>query len=156
MPKDEYAPDSRHMKTGRVLLADRHLNMLEGVHSLLEKVFDAVFMVADDRSLIDGVAHFQPDLVVVDLSLPVAAGANIACQLRDRYPALRVIVLSVYDDPAVAVQLLQAGVAGIVLKRTAATDLLPAVKEVLRGGTYVRPVLESRQQFEKEHGHGAK
>jgi len=128
------------MKKGRVLLADRHLNMLEGVHSLLETLFESVIMVADERSLIEAIATLQPDLVVVDLSLPVAEGANIARQIQGRYPALRVIVLSVYDEPAVARQLLDAGVAGVVLKRTAATDLLPAVSEVLRGGTYICPV----------------
>jgi DNA-binding NarL/FixJ family response regulator len=130
------------MKMGRVLLADSHLNMLEGVHSLLETLFETVFMVADERSLIEAVATLTPDLVVVDLSLPVGEGANIARQLQVRYPALRIIVLSVYDEPAVARQLLQAGVAGVVLKRTAASDLLPAVKEVLRGGTYVCPGLQ--------------
>src|SRR5439155_1050854 len=90
------------MKTGRVLLADSHLNMLEGVHSLLETLFETVVMVADERSLIGAVATLMPDLVVVDLSLPVAEGANIARQLQARYPALRIIVLSVYDEPAVA------------------------------------------------------
>ncbi|HKA55842.1 MAG TPA: response regulator transcription factor [Candidatus Binatia bacterium] len=129
------------MKAGRVLLADSHLNMLEGVHSLLETVFETVVMVADERSLIEAVPTFAPNLVVVDLSLPVAEGANIARQLQTRYPTLRILVMSVYDEPAVARQLLEAGVAGVVLKRTAARDLLPAVREVLRGGTYVCPVL---------------
>ncbi len=133
------------MKAGRVLLADSHLNMLGGVHSLLETVFETVVMVADERSLIVAVATFAPDLVVVDLSLPVAAGANIARQLLGRYPALRIIVLSVYDEPALAGQLLEAGVAGVVLKRTAATDLLPVVREVLRGETRVCPALKGQR-----------
>src|SRR5690348_15690246 len=131
----------RTMKTGRVLLADCHLNVLESVHSLLETLFETVFMVADERSLIEAVATFEPDLVVVDLSLPVAEGANIARQLHGRYPALRVIVLSVYDEPALTSQLLESGVAGVVLKRSAATDLLPAIQEVLRGGKYASPAL---------------
>ena len=125
------------MKTGRVLLADAHLNMLEGVHSLLEALFETVVMVADESSLIAGVATFEPDLVIVDLSLPVAEGANIAMQLRKRYPLLRVVVLSIHDEPALASQLLEAGINAIVLKRTAATDLLPAIREVLQGRVYV-------------------
>lgn len=140
------------MKKGRVLLADSHLNMLEGVHSLLDSVFETVVMVADERSLIEAVATFRPDLVVVDLSLPVLEGANIARQLCGRYPTLRVVVLSVYDEPAVARQLLEAGVAGVVLKRTAATDLLPAVKEVLRGGTYICPVLRGTAPGSEQPG----
>src|SRR5262249_20536283 len=124
------------MKTGRVLVADAHLNMLEGVHGLLETLFETVVMVADERSLIAAVATFEPDLVVVDLSLPVTEGANIARQLRQRFPLVKVVVLSVHDDPGLASQLLESGIAGVVLKRSAATDLIPAVRQVLVGGAY--------------------
>jgi len=111
------------------------------VHGLLETLFESVFMVADERSLTEAVATFEPDLVVVDLSLPVAEGANVARQLHVRYPALRVIVMSVYHDPALTRQLLDYGAAGVVLKRNAATDLVPAIQEVLRGGSYASPAL---------------
>jgi DNA-binding NarL/FixJ family response regulator len=129
------------MKHGRVLLADNHLGMLGGVHSLLDSLFQAVLMVADERSLVDAVTSFKPDLVVVDLSLPGDGEANVARRLLERHAGLRLIVLSVHDEPTVVSQLLSAGVAGFVLKRTAATDLVPAVEEVLRGGTYVSPAL---------------
>lgn len=130
------------MKHGRVLLADSHLGMLEGVHSLLDALFETVLMVADERSLMEVVTTFKPDLVVVDLSLPREGEANIARLLMGRHPYLRLIVLSVHDEPTVAGQMLSAGVAGFVLKRAAATDLIPAVKEVLRGGTFVCPALQ--------------
>jgi DNA-binding NarL/FixJ family response regulator len=94
-------------------------------------------MVANERSLVEAVDRIAPDLAVVDLSIPVAEGTNVARQLKRRYPSLPLIVLSVHDEPAVASQLLAAGVAGFVLKRTAATDLVPAIEEVLRGGKYV-------------------
>jgi DNA-binding NarL/FixJ family response regulator len=132
------------MKYGRVILADSHLNMLRGVHSLLGTSFETVLLVADERSLVDAVATFKPDLVVVDLSLPVAGEANIAQRLLLQHPELRLIVLSVHDEPTVAGRLLSAGVAGFVLKRAAATDLLPAIDEVLRGGAYGRPILEGQ------------
>jgi DNA-binding NarL/FixJ family response regulator len=132
------------MKAGRVLLADCHLNMLEGIHTLLETLFETVVMVADERSLIEAIVTFEPDLVVVDLSLPVEGG-NIVRQLLDRYPALRVIVLSVYDEPVLASQILESGAAGFVLKRSAATDLLPAIQEVLRGGRYASPALHRQR-----------
>jgi DNA-binding NarL/FixJ family response regulator len=125
------------MKTGRVLLADAHLNMLEGVHSLLDSLFETVVMVADEVSLMSAVATLAPDLVIVDLSLPVADGENIALQLRKRYPLLRVLVLSIHDEPVLARQLLASGIAGVVLKRSAVTDLVPAIREVLKGGVYV-------------------
>jgi DNA-binding NarL/FixJ family response regulator len=128
------------MKPGRVVLADSHLNMLEGVHSLLEDLFDTVLMVADERSLMEAVATFKPELVVVDLSLPGVEEANIARRLKSRFPDLRIIVLSVHDEPAVVRQFMGAA-AAFVLKRSAATDLLPAIREVLRGGAYVSPAL---------------
>jgi DNA-binding NarL/FixJ family response regulator len=129
------------MKHGRVLLADNHLGMLGGVHSLLDALFETVVMVADERSLLEAVTTFKPDLVVVDLSLPGAGEANIARRLMGRDPDLRLIVLSVYDEPTVVTQVLSAGVAGFVLKRSTATDLIPAVQEVLQGGTYLCPAL---------------
>jgi DNA-binding NarL/FixJ family response regulator len=132
------------MKYGRVLLADSHLNMLGGVHSLLDALFETVLMVADERSLEDAVATFKPDLVVVDLSLPRTGEANIARRLLGRHPALRLIVLSVHDEPTVVSQVRNAGVAGFVLKRAAATDLIPAITEVLRGSIYVSPALEEQ------------
>jgi DNA-binding NarL/FixJ family response regulator len=132
------------MTYGRVLLADSHLGMLGGVHSLLEAMFATVLMVADERSLEDAVTTFKPDLVVVDLSLPRKGEANIARRLIGRHPGLRLIVLSVHDEPTVVGPMLEAGVAGFVLKRAAATDLIPAVQEVLGGGTYVCPALREQ------------
>ena len=119
-----------------------HLGVLGGVHGLLAALFETVLMVADERSLIDALSTFRPDLVVVDLSLPREAGADVARRLMGQHPELRLIVLSVHDEPMVVSHLLKAGVAGFVLKRAAGTDLIPAVKEVLRGGTYVSPALQ--------------
>jgi DNA-binding NarL/FixJ family response regulator len=134
----------RAMKYGRVLLADRHLGVLKGVHSLLDALFETVLMVADERSLVDAVATFKPDLAVVDLSLSPEGEANIARRMMERYPDLRLIVLSIHDEPAIVSQLLKTGLAGFVLKRSAGTDLIPAIQEVLRGGTYVCPVLREQ------------
>ena len=90
----------------------------------------------------------EPDLVVVDLSLPVSGSANIVRTLCSRYPRLRVIVLSVHDEHAAVSQALGAGAAGFVLKRTAAVDLTEAVDAILRGETYVSPVLGWRPERE--------
>jgi len=140
------------VKQGRVLLADGHLGMLGGVHSLVAALFETVLMVADERSLMEAVTTFKPDLVVVDLSLPGEGEANIAKRLMGHVPDLRLIVLSVHDEPTVVGQMLTAGVAGFVLKRAAATELIPAVKEVLRGQVYVSAAVqqglqESSDQF---------
>ncbi|MHC5541688.1 response regulator [Singulisphaera rosea] len=131
----------RPRRQGRVLLADSHLPMLQGVRSLLESLFSAVVMVADERSLIEAIERLDPDLVVVDLSMPAGEGADIARKLMGRFAGLRLIALSVHDDPTVAALLQSAGVAGFVLKRTAASDLIPAVEAILGGGSFVSPTV---------------
>jgi DNA-binding NarL/FixJ family response regulator len=129
------------VKYGRVLLADCHLSVLQGVHSLLDALFETVLMVSNERSLLEAVATVKPELVIVDLSLPNGGEANVVSRLLARHPDVRLIVLSVHDGPTVATLIRNAGAAGFVLKRTIATDLLPAIQEVLRGGTYVSPAL---------------
>jgi DNA-binding NarL/FixJ family response regulator len=136
------------VKYRRVLLADSHLNLLTGVHSLLETVFDSVLMASDERSLMEAIAGIHPDLVVADLSLPgpsKSAGMNLATRLKSDYPDLPLIVLSVHDDPLVAAAIRSAGAAGFVLKRSAALDLLPAVRQVMAGGVYVSPSVQSTE-----------
>jgi len=125
------------MKNGRVLLADSHLGVLGGAHGLLNSLFETVLMVADERSLMETIVAFKPDLVVVDLSLPGGREVNISRHLMERHPDLRLIVLSIPDEPTVVTQIRLTGAAGFVLKRTVTTDLVPAVQEVLRGGEYV-------------------
>ena len=129
-------------KAGRVLLADRHQNMLEGIRSLLETVFDVVVMVADENSLLDSLEKVNPDLVVVDLSLPITEEVNDARRIIKRSPDIKVIILSVHDEQTAVDDCLSGGAAGFVLKRTAANDLIPAVWEVLKGRTYVSPSVE--------------
>jgi DNA-binding NarL/FixJ family response regulator len=131
-----------------VLLADAHANMREAVRGLLEGRFATTVMVADEASLLDAVGRVQPDLAVVDLSLPVSGGVNVLSTLFSRYPGSRVIVLSVHDELTAVSQALGAGAAGFVLKRTAAVDLTGAVDAVLRGETYVSPVLGWRPGLE--------
>ena len=130
------------MKYGSVILADRHQNMLEGIRGLLYAMFETVVMVADIASLFDTTEKINPDLAVVDLSLPVSGEINIARQLKDKYPDLKIIILSVHDEKTVVSEVMGSGVSGFVLKRTAVTDLIPAVDEVLGGKAFVSPSLE--------------
>jgi DNA-binding NarL/FixJ family response regulator len=129
----------------RILIADAHSTMLASLRVLLKDTFDVVFMVADDRSLIDAVARTDPDLVIVDLSIPVSSGENVARLLHRVSPELRVIILSIHDEQTVVDECLAAGAKGFVLKRRAAIDLIPAVEDVLRGDIYVSPTVVSRQ-----------
>jgi DNA-binding NarL/FixJ family response regulator len=129
------------MSHRRLLLADAHPNMLEALRGLLVARFTTIVMVAEESSLLEAAGRMEPDLVVVDLSLPAAGEVNVVRALCSRYPGLRAIVLSVHDEPTAVAQTLAAGAAGFVLKRTAAVDLLAAVDAVLRGDTYVSAAL---------------
>lgn len=115
-----------------VLLADRHHGLTEGVRGLLETAFGSVVMVADETSLLEGAARLQPDVAVVDLSLAQDRSLGWLQALRSRCPRLKVIVLSVHDEPNVRRAVLEAGADAFVLKRAIVTDLLPAV-DLVRG-----------------------
>jgi DNA-binding NarL/FixJ family response regulator len=145
------------MRRSCLLLADHHPNMLDAVRRLLEGRFDTTVMVADDTSLLETVGRIEPDLVVVDLSLPVCGCVNILHTLLGRYPTLNVIVLSVHDEKTAISRALDAGAMGFVLKRTAAADLREAVEAVLRGNTYVSAVsdwLPGTKDQKRGHGRG--
>jgi DNA-binding NarL/FixJ family response regulator len=133
-----------------LLLADAHSIMLEAVRGLLAGRFATTVMVADEASLLEAVGRMEPDLVVVDLSLPVSGCVNVVRTLFNRYPHLRVIVLSVHDEQTAVSQVFSAGAAGFVLKRTAAVDLTAAADAVLRGETYVSAVVARRSGAEGE------
>jgi DNA-binding NarL/FixJ family response regulator len=125
------------MKQGKVLLADNHQNMLEGVRNLLEDMFETVFMVADEASLMEAAEKLKPDLIVADLSLPVTKEINIVRRMKTAFPQIKLIILSIHDEQAAFGECIEAGARGIVLKRRAVDDLVPAVEAVLKGGTYV-------------------
>jgi DNA-binding NarL/FixJ family response regulator len=120
-----------------VLLADRHHGLTEGIHGLLETMFDAVVMVADEPSLQESAARLQPSVAVVDLSLARGESLDWLQRLRARCSGLKVIVLSVHDEPSVCRSVMQAGANGFVLKRALATELLSAVDAVLAGHNFV-------------------
>ncbi len=127
------------MKKARVLLADSHKLMLEASRYLLEPTFEIVGTVNDTISLLEAAETLKPDVAVVDLSMPVSNGVNAVRQLKNRNAELKVIVLSVHDEPEVVNEVLATGVLGFVLKRSAALDLIPAIWKVLQGRTYVSP-----------------
>jgi two-component system response regulator DegU len=127
------------MRQGRIILADKHSNMLAGIRRLLEDEAEAVLMVADEISLNQVLENFNPDVVVADLSLPSSTETNIAWALKKNFPKIKVIVLSVHDEKSVLDDVMAAGVEGFVLKPRAVIDLIPAIREVLQGCKYISP-----------------
>ena len=122
-----------------VVLADRHHALMEGMRGLLETTFDAVVMVADEVSLLESASRLPVALVVVDLSLRSGDGIGMIRRFRARFPKMKMIVVSVLDEPSVSKSAMEAGANGFVLKRAIATDLLPAVDAVLAEQCYVSP-----------------
>jgi DNA-binding NarL/FixJ family response regulator len=126
-----------------MILADSHAEVLLGIRNLLRSLFDAILMVADEGSLLVAVEKSRPDLVVVDLSLHVDREANVARRIKKSFPETKFIVLSVYDEPTVVRECLEAGAVAFVLKRSAVDDLIPAVEAALRGEMYVSPSVQA-------------
>jgi DNA-binding NarL/FixJ family response regulator len=110
---------------GCALLADRHLGLMEGVRGLLETEFEAVVVVGDEVSLFESARQLHVALAVVDLSLRRGDGL---------FPRLKLIALSVHEEKNAEFAAIEAGANGFVLKRSIATDLLPAIDAVLAGG----------------------
>lgn len=121
------------IRTGCVILADPHLGMLGGIHGLLESSFQTLVMVSNERSLKEAIEKIQPSLLVVDLSLSSSGEANIVQRLHSAHPNIPMVVLSVHDEPSVASVACASGAAGFVIKRNIGTELLPIVKNILRG-----------------------
>ena len=127
------------MRQGRIILADKHPNMLAGIRRLLEDEAETVLMVTDEISLNHALENFNPDVVVADLSLPTSAETNIAWVLKKNFPKIKVIILSVHEEKSVLDDVMAAGVEGFVLKPRAVIDLVPAIHGVLQGCKYISP-----------------
>ena len=127
----------------RLLLADDHPLFLEGVRRLLENKYDVVGTVTDGKALIAAAQSLQPDIIVVDISMPEMNGLAAAQIIRKMVPSAKFIILSVHSDQAYAREAFRAGVKGFVSKRAAAAELLTAIKQVLEGRTYVTPLVDA-------------
>jgi len=141
------------MKHDKVILADSHQNVLGSVRDLLEKIFKTVFMVADEASLIEAAEKLSPDLIVADLSLPVSHEINVARRLKKAFPGIKLIILSIHDEGSAVGECLVAGASGFVLKRTAVSDLIPAIETVMKGDIYMSP---SAVQTSEKNGRDVK
>jgi DNA-binding NarL/FixJ family response regulator len=143
----------------RVLLADDHGVVVEGIRGLLEKHYDVVGVAMDGRALIAEANRVQPDVIVLDVAMPLMNGLDAGKKLQEILPKAKLVFLTMQTNPNLAAAALQLGAVGFVLKHSAASELLTAIAEVLRGKAYVTPrlnpgnwhVQQSRaKQFGKE------
>src|SRR6516225_132852 len=129
------------MSKPRILIADDHRILAEGLRGLLEPEFEVVGAVADGRELVAAAKEHRPDVIVADVTMPSLNGIEAAGQLRDGGVAAKVVFLTMHRDVAYARRALEAGAAGYVLKHSAAIELVTAVREALQGRTYVTPMI---------------
>lgn len=131
------------MKTVRVLVADDHEVVRKGLVSLLEGVpgMEVVAEAGDGDAVCRLARDHAPDVIVVDLSMPRLGGIDVIERLGREYPSGRVLVLTIHDDRGHLTRALEEGASGYVLKRSAADELVRAVRVVADGGTYVDPIL---------------
>ena len=129
------------MSKVRILLADDHRIVIEGLKKLLEPDYDVVGTVEDGRALIAAVAELQPDVVVADVSMPHLNGIEAVRQIKEKSPQIKVVMLTMHHDVQYAVRAFEAGASGFVLKASASNELITAIGEAMRGKTYVTPLI---------------
>lgn len=127
----------------RIVLADDHQIVLDGLRSLLAKDFELAGAVPDGRSLLDLVENVQPDVVVADISMPLLNGIDAVRQLREKGAGCKVVILTMHAEPAYLMRALQAGADGYVLKHAASEELIAAIRDVLAGRRYVSEALRT-------------
>ncbi len=125
----------------QILIADDHVIFAEALRVFLEKEYTVVGTVADGRTLVAEVVKFKPDLVVVDIGMPLLNGLEAAQRIREQLPRVKFVFLTMQDNPKLAAAALELGAIGFVLKRSAGSELLKAIDHVLRGKSYVTPRL---------------
>ena len=129
------------MKKPRVLMADDHSLILAGLRKLVEAECEVVGAVEDGRALVEAAQTLRPDLILMDISMPLLNGLDAARQLRKLVPESKVIFLTMHASPTYATEAFQAGASGYLLKRSAASELSLAIKSVLQGQHYLTPSL---------------
>jgi DNA-binding NarL/FixJ family response regulator len=129
------------MKRTRVLLADDHKIILDGLRSLLEPEFDIAAMVEDGRALVSTAQKLSPDVIVVDISMPLLNGIEAVSQIKKIDPHVKVVFLTMHPDVTYAIRAFEAGASGYVLKHSASSELITAIHEATRGRTYVTPMI---------------
>ncbi len=129
------------MSKPRVLIADDHRILAEGLRGLLEPEFEVVGVVADGMELVSAAKELCPDVIVADVTMPTLNGIEAASRLAGLGMKTRVVFLTMHRDVAYARKALEAGAAGYVLKHSVSSELVTALREALRGQTYVTPMI---------------
>lgn len=129
------------MSQARVVIADDHQILAEGIRSLLEPEFEVVAVVSDGRALVAAAKQYQPDVIVTDISMPSLNGIEAAAIVRSAGLSAKIVFLTMHKDVAYARRAMESGAAGFVLKHSVSSELVTAIREALRGKTYITPLI---------------
>jgi len=125
----------------KIVIADDHTLVAEACRKLLEADYEIVATVSDGRALVRAVAEFRPHLVIVDVAMPLLNGLDAAQQAKELMPSVKVVFLTMNHDVDLAAEAFRRGASGYLLKTCAASELVVAVREVLRGKSYLSPMI---------------
>ena len=125
----------------RILIADDHTLVAELCKKLLQAEFDVVGTACDGRALVRMATDLKPDVIVVDVAMPILNGLDAGQQIKERLPAVKLVFLTMNPDPEVAAEAFRRGASGYLLKTCAADEMVIAVRKVLRGMSYMSPSL---------------
>jgi DNA-binding NarL/FixJ family response regulator len=131
--------ENRHR--ARILIADDHKLVAEACKNLLEPEFDVVAMVTDGRALLQAAADLHPDVIILDISMPQLNGLDAGEQIKQKSRATKLIFLTMALGPDVAAEAFRRGASGYVLKQCSAEELTIAIRRVLRGESYLSPLI---------------
>ena len=138
MPQKTTVPMNRRP---RILLADDHTMLLDAFRRLLEPRCEIVGTACDGRALLDLAASTRPDVIVLDISMPRLNGMDACAQLRRKMPDVRLVFLTVNEDPDIAAEAIRLGASGYLLKSSASGELFTAIEQALAGKTYITPLV---------------
>ncbi len=129
------------MSRPRILMADDHLMMLEAFKAVLEPDVEVVGMVTDGRALLEEFSRLHPDVVLLDVAMPLLNGLDAGRQLKSRQPSVKLIYLTMNPNPDLACEALRLGASGYVLKSSSVPELKQAIQEALAGRSYITPLI---------------
>jgi DNA-binding NarL/FixJ family response regulator len=129
------------MSKVRILLADDHKMVAEGLRALLEPEFELIGIVGDGHELLDKARQLNPDVIVADITMPLLNGIDAVAHLKKTGSQAKVVFLSMHHDAMYANRAFEAGASGFVLKHSAPDELITAIREALKGRTYVTPII---------------
>ncbi len=136
----------------RVVLADDHALLLGAFEKLLAADCDIVGQVSDGRALVAAVDELKPDIVILDISMPLLNGLEAARQIRQKTRSVKFVFVTMNEDAELAAEAFRSGASAYLLKRSAASELLTAIRQVMDGRSYVTPLITEGLVGELLHG----